>query len=76
MIGQDRHIHIRFMTMQAKYQLSQKAANTTNTTNTTVSKDYNYAAFNNNMGVSFLGGSLVLNSGTDLKLYYGNDLHV
>lgn len=43
------------------------------TTNTTVSKDYNYAAFNNNMGVSFLGGSLVLNSGTDLKLYYSMD---
>lgn len=43
------------------------------TTNTTVSKDYNYAAFNNNMGISFLGGSLVLNSGTDLKLYYGMD---
>jgi len=43
------------------------------TTNTTVSKDYNYAVFNNNMGVSFLGGSLVLNSGTDLKLYYGID---
>ena len=43
------------------------------TTNTTVSKDYNYAAFNNNMGVSFIGGSLVLNSGTDLKLYYGID---
>lgn len=43
------------------------------TTNTTVSKDYNYAVFNNNMGVSFIGGSLVLNSGTDLKLYYGID---
>ena len=43
------------------------------TTNTTISKDYNYAAFNNNMGVSFLGGSLVLNSGTDLKLYYSMD---
>ena len=43
------------------------------TTNTTVSKDYNYAVFNNNMGVSFLGGSLVLNSGTDLKLYYSMD---
>mgnify|MGYP001114475288 CR=1 FL=1 len=40
------------------------------TTNTTVSKDYNYAVFNNNIGVSFIGGSLVLNSGTDLKLYY------
>ena len=25
------------------------------TTNTTVSKDYNYDVFNNNMGVSFLG---------------------
>lgn len=43
------------------------------TTNTTVSKDYNYADFNNNMGVSFIGGSLVLNSGTDLKLYYSMD---
>ena len=43
------------------------------TTNTTVSKDYNYAVLNNNMGVSFLGGSLVLNSGTDLKLYYSMD---
>ena len=43
------------------------------TTNTTVSKDYNYAVFNNNMGVSFIGGSLVLNSGTDLKLYYSMD---
>ena len=43
------------------------------TTNTTVSKDYNYAVFNNNMGVSFIGGSIVLNSGTDLKLYYGID---
>ena len=43
------------------------------TTNTTISKDYNYAAFNNNMGVSFIGGSLVLNSGTDLKLYYSMD---
>lgn len=43
------------------------------TTNTTVSKDYNYAVFNNNIGVSFIGGSLVLNSGTDLKLYYSMD---
>ena len=43
------------------------------TTNTTVSKDYNYAVFNNSIGVSFIGGSLVLNSGTDLKLYYSMD---
>ena len=37
------------------------------TTYATVLKDYNYAVFNNNIGISFIGGSLVLNFGTDLK---------
>ena len=57
----------------ANKELYNKANDPVLTTNTTVSKDYNYAVLNNNMGVSFLGGSLVLNSGTDLKLYYSMD---
>ena len=57
----------------ANKELYNKANDPVLTTNTTVSKDYNYAVFNNNMGISFIGGSLVLNSGTDLKLYYSID---